>query len=496
MIRISDLSFCYSGRRAWVLKDVSLRIKRGEFILLAGSSGSGKTTLTKSINGLIPHFEQGMRAGEVFLDGTELADMKMHTIAMKAGSIFQDPRSQFFTTTTTDEIAFGCENMGLDFHALRRRVNQAFNHLSIDHLKERSVFSLSSGEKQKVVFASIHAMGPDVLVLDEPSSNLDPPSICRLFNILTSLKNDGKTIIIAEHRLYYLKSLVDRLILMDDGRVAAEYDKTEIERMTPDQLTNIGLRQFDLKGIIPAGSYCYANNRCSLMVEKLRFKYGSYGSEILKGINFKVSGGEIVAIVGANGTGKTTLAKVLSGVLKESEGTVKINGQPMHANLRIKACHMVMQETDHQLFTESVCRELELGFKKDETSKNRAKEMLSRFGLEEFVDCHPQALSSGQKQRLTIAAAMVRRPDIIILDEPTSGLDGESMARIGNILHDMAEQGHIIIVATHDYEFIAHACSRVVRIEDGIICQDAPVDRMTDDLKYFFFNNEVMEENV
>jgi energy-coupling factor transport system ATP-binding protein len=486
VIRIFDLSFRYSSRRSWVLKDVSLKIERGEFILLAGFSGCGKTTLTKSINGLIPHFEQGLRAGEVFLDGAELAGMKMHAIAMKVGSVFQDPRSQFFTTTTTDEIAFGCENTGLAFHDLRRRVNLAFNHFSIDHLKERSVFSLSSGEKQKVVFSSIRAMGPDVLVLDEPSSNLDPPSIRQLHNILTRLKHEGKTIIIAEHRLSYLRGLVDRLILLDDGRVASEYDKTEIERMTPDQLISLGLRQFDLNGIIPAGSHRHVDNRCSLIAERLRFNYGRQGPEILKGVDFEVSGGEIVAIIGANGTGKTTLAKVLSGLLKESAGTVRINDQPMPANLRIKACHMVMQETDHQLFTESVCRELELGFKKDETSKNRAKEMLGRFDLEKFADCHPQALSGGQKQRLTIAAAMVRRPDIIILDEPTSGLDGESMARIGNILHDMAEQGHIIIVATHDYEFIAKACTRVIWIEDGIICQDAPVDKMTEDMKSFF----------
>lgn len=232
MIRIQDLSFGYS-KDLWVLKDVRLDVYRGQCILVCGASGCGKTTLTRAVNGLIPHFEKGWRAGKVLLEqggiSKDVKNFKPHELARITGSVFQDPRSQFFTTQVADEIVWGCENLKFKRKQMQELLAQALDLFDLGDQAHENVFSLSSGQKQRAVFASIWAMAPGVYVLDEPSSNLDPASVRQLARIIRRLKSRGHTIVIAEHRLYYLSDLIDRLVVMDNGRIKACCDKEEIK---------------------------------------------------------------------------------------------------------------------------------------------------------------------------------------------------------------------------------------------------------------------------
>ena len=489
MISFRNVSFQYGDHADKALDNVSFDVAQGEFVVLAGVSGSGKTTVTRCINGLIPHFEEGRRTGQVLLDGVEVADVEMHEIARRVGSVFQDPRSQFFTINITDEVAFGCENLGIPRGEMRKRVDNAFGRFAIDHLRERSVFALSSGEKQKVAFASVYSMQPRVFVLDEPSSNLDVTSTLQLRQILQGLKAEGHTIVIAEHRLYYLRDLFDRVIYLAHGRVEREYSQADVTATSPAEFEAQGLRPFDLSQVAISRNNYPVNENLRVEARDLRFKYSRKAAEILKGVNLTFRGGEVVAVVGPNGAGKTTLLKVLSGLLEATGGAVQVSGQPVKAAARIKRSHLVMQDADHQLFTESVQKEMELGFKVDEAHRVQVAETLTRLNLVEFKDRHPHSLSGGQKQRLAVAVALVKQPEVIMLDEPTSGLDGRNMATLADLVRDMAGAGHVVIIATHDYELIARTCSRVMFLNDGIVQEDSPMGEVSAGLKQFLGGN-------
>ena len=465
MIAVRDLSFRYAGRDDWVLKDINLDIKSGECLLLAGISGCGKSTLTKCLNGLIPHFEKGERAGRVLLDDTEIAKLPMHRIALRVGTVFQHPRTQFFTTNVTDEIAFGCENAGFDRREIRDRVTRAMDQLEIRSLKDREVFSLSDGERQKVILAAIQAMDADILVFDEPSSNLDPHAVGELESLMLQLKAAGKTLIIAEHRLHYLTQLIDRVALMAHGRIQRIYSAAEFLDLHNRDLNALGLRWQQLtqpQNDIASPSVEAAN---TLTIENLDYRYNKRSPQVLSGIDLHFTGGEITAITGANGSGKTTLAMVLGGLYRETGGRICVNGQPLSARQRIRTCRLVMQEPDHQLFSESVLQELQIATDDSPLSEAELQGLLQRFGLAPLGHCHPHALSGGEKQRLVITTAVAAGFDVLILDEPTSGLDATNMRQLGQLLNEISRQGKVVLVITHDYEFVQTCCTSLVELQ-------------------------------
>ncbi|MGL5513350.1 MAG: ABC transporter ATP-binding protein, partial [Sporomusa sp.] len=229
MIEFRNVSYSYRKNGGKNIDDLNFTIRKGEFVLITGKSGSGKTTVSKCINGLIPYFHEGIMDGDVFVGGENTKGLALYEIGEKVGSVFQDPRSQFFTTNTTDEVAFGCQNLGIKRDEIFKRITDAFASLQIVGLRDRSIFELSSGEKQKIAIASCQAMNPCVYVLDEPSANLDIESIDQLSKILRVLKNSGTTIVVIEHRLYYLRELVDRIIYIDAGKIAGTYTAADIE---------------------------------------------------------------------------------------------------------------------------------------------------------------------------------------------------------------------------------------------------------------------------
>ena len=483
MVKIENLSFCYTenaneranGREE--LRNINFHILKGEFILLCGESGCGKTTLTRHINALIPHFYKGKLSGRVTVAGKNTADIKPEEIARFTGSVFQDPRSQFFNTDTTSEVAFGLENMSLPNEEIRRRVDEVVSVLGIEALMERSIFELSGGEKQIVALASAYAPEPDIFVLDEPSSNLDRNSTRELTNALAILKQKGKTIIVAEHRLYYLAGLFDIAVYLEQGMITHEWSREKLLSMSRAERESYGLRTLDQEYLYPEQeqSRIKTDQAVTLKVTDIQAFHGR--KNIIQAISFEAAGGEVIGIVGANGAGKSTLARTLCGLHKNSSGQVSVDGQLLPRSKRAGVFNMVMQESGYQLFTESVEDELYMGIQNGkDTEDTKVQTLLETLSLSEYRDRHPMSLSGGQKQRLAIGTVMISGANIIIFDEPTSGLDFRNMKRVCKIFSFIREQGKIIFVITHDYELALASCTRLLYLEGGGIQADVPVN--------------------
>ena len=467
MITIRDVSFTYSGSETDGIRRINLEISKGECILLCGRSGCGKTTLTRLINGLIPAFYAGTLTGSVRIENQAVAELPLYKIAQRVGSVFQNPRTQFFNVDTDSEIAFGIENEGCPQERLVQRVRQTAEELHIENLRGRNIFELSGGEKQKIAFASVYAANPDIFVLDEPSSNLDFKSVLELKELIKRVKQQGKTIIIAEHRLWYLMDIVDKVILMKDGQILKSMSIQDFGRLSTARIQNMGLRCRHFSEI---GTNINIKNfsKSILELRNIRVKQGTHTT--LQDVSFTANGGEIIAITGANGAGKTTLARTICGLIKENLGSISVDGEKLPAKLRTKISYMIMQDVGHQLFTDSVETECKLGTK---TVDNACvDEALSMLSLNKLKNRHPLSLSGGQKQRLAVAISMLCDKKILVFDEPTSGLDLRSMREVGTMMEKLSAQGKFILVITHDIEFIKTICSRVLIISEGKITID------------------------
>lgn len=496
MIQIKNTSFRYHSSNENSINSIDLHIQKGEFVILCGQSGCGKTTLTRLINGLVPHFYKGKMDGQVLLDGTDTKKMKLNQIAGLVGSVFQDPRSQFFTVDTISEIAFACENMGLPREEIAHRVMTSSFFMGVEELLGKSLFKLSSGEKQQIAITSVHAVHPPVYVLDEPSANLDTLTTFRLKQVLSKLKSKGHTIVISEHRLYYLMELADRIIYLKDGKICEEWPSHELMDMLPSEIRQRGLRTTNLNNLTSSSNNYSFINRLpgSPMLQAVGLSFKRKDKFILQPIDFKAYGGEIIGITGANGVGKTTLVRLLSGLIKENKGNIKINDRIHTSKKRTKRMYFVMQDTDYQLFTESVEDELRLGNEKDPAIDRKINEMLKWLDLYHHHDVHPLALSGGEKQRVTIGTAAVSSSEIIFFDEPTSGLDSANMERVSDILKQLAQNGKLLFVISHDIEFLLSTCSRIINISEGKINHDFRLnDETVDELKEVMYLNTSMK---
>ena len=472
MIDIKDVSFSYGGKDVKALNQVSLHIGKGECVLLVGLSGCGKTTLTRLLNGLVPSFYEGKLSGEVLIEGKPVSEYKDGSLSQKVGSVFQNPRSQFFNVDTTGEIAFGCENIGISHEQILDRVSKASYDLEMGGLMNRDIFSLSGGEKQLVAIASVYAMNPDIYVMDEPSANLDMEVTERLKKIITLLKRQGKTIIIAEHRIAYLRDLVDRIVYMKNASIIREYSRKAFLALSDNECKKMGLRAVfpERLGIKSPDRICPIE---VLLTENLAVSY-SKREPLIASISTTAHAGEVIGIIGRNGQGKSTFAKCVCGLLKEAAGKIIVNGSPLSLKQRAGKIYLVMQEPGYQLFADSVEKELRVSFehKKSEADKERAEQLLEQLGLSEKKERHPLSLSGGEKQRLSVAAALMQAAHIFFLDEPTSGLDLENMNRVSALLSDLRSEGKTVFVITHDYEFLLNTCDRVLWLDHGTIRKD------------------------
>ncbi len=538
MVKVEDLHWRYptfSGEEEnpWTLKGINLEIQRGEFIGITGPSGAGKTTLCKAMVGIIPHgIKIPFRAynyhwqGEIWVDGELVTGVDREAnvlngeplgkllgrgiVAAKAGMVLQDPENQFLKMSVLHEVAFGLQMLKLPADEIEKRVNEALEMVGLGFLIRDAEYvhpnDLSGGQKQRVAIASFLAMRPDLLILDEPTSDLDPRGKSEVIETVRMLHDDHDvTIVLVEQDPAILHRFCDRIALIDDGVVKLVEDAAGFYRHS-DVLEESGIYRFEVSQIAAQAGIengdvvpisidecmsCFPKDldcgcqpadyqpggEVLLEVKDLEYAYED-GTKALHGVNFELHKGEVLALLGTNGSGKTTVAKILNGIFKPTGGTVRILGMDVgnRAVRRQLPRHVgyVFQNPDHQIFSRKVRDEVAYGLKNLELPEaereSRTMEALEAVGLADKADEDPLFLGKGQRQRLAVAAILAMRPEMIIVDEPTTGQDYAMVCGIMNLLEDLHKQGNTVLIITHDMTLVANYCQRVVVLLNGRNC--------------------------
>lgn len=490
------------------LIDINLSINTGELLVLTGPSGCGKTTLLRLINGLVPRFYHGRIQGQILLDGHSLEHKELYDLAQVVGTVFQNPKSQFYNVDTTSELAFACENQGMPEEDIYQRIDATVADLHLEDLMDRDIFQLSDGEKQKIACASLEVAGLKIMLLDEPSANLDFDATLMLKKLILHWKQQGRTIVVAEHRIAYLWDVVDRLVVMKQGRIArimtaasgaltsrAASAAPVARAAQKDELSDVdlqamGLRTRTLESPLQIKLPSVIEGDQVISIKNVSFSYPSdttytthhtpsaAASHSLTIPSLAIAQNQITAIVGNNGAGKTTFLNCLCGLEKRCKGSFECEGHALSARARKALCFMVMQNTANQLFTERVLDEVLISLPKgnvglptgagsnklDINKQDAAMQILRALDLATLANRHPQSLSGGQKQRLAIACALAAGRKILLLDEPTSGLDYAHMQELAQLLSKLQAMCTTIVIVTHDSELIHACCTRLIRI--------------------------------
>jgi energy-coupling factor transport system ATP-binding protein len=511
MIQFEHLTYRYPGAESAILQDLSLEVAEGEFLLVMGPSGAGKSTLLRCLNGLVPHFYGGTISGEVRVDGRDPVTLGPRGMADIVGFVLQDPEAQFVVDRVEDELAFALENQGFSPLVMRKRVEEALDQINIAHLRHRSVSTLSGGERQRVAIAAVMTLQPRVLVLDEPTSQLDPQAAEEVLDTLVKLNQDlGLTIILSEHRLERVVQYVDRILYLNGGGQAPILDEPrqvlrQVE-LTPPLITlakalgwsPIPLtikegRRFARKAPPPtpqeerfqepgpALSSPDPQSPVSVSIRGLGFSYN--GHPALQDLSLDVHQGEFVALMGRNGAGKTTLLKQLVGLLTPDQGQVQLlapaSGKPLDTRKTpveeiIRHVGYVPQNPNALLFNDTVNQELDFTRRGHGLPPGKYDRLLGTLGLTEHADHYPRDLSVGERQRVALASILVAEPRVLLLDEPTRGLDYQQKAALVSFLQQERARGRTIIMATHDVELVANCADRVILLGDGQVVVDGP----------------------
>ncbi|GEP47318.1 ABC transporter ATP-binding protein [Microbacterium saccharophilum] len=462
----------HASRRAWALRDVSFEIGAGERVLLLGASGSGKSTLLHGLAGVLGGDEEGEAEGELLLDGRPAADVRG-----RAGLVLQDPDSQVILARVGDDVAFGCENLGIPRDETWRRVDEALAAVGLDVPKDRPTKHLSGGQKQRLALAGALAMRPGLLVLDEPTANLDPQGVADVRDAVAGLLDrTGTTFMVVEHRTEVWLPIVDRVIVLGDGGVVADGTPADVLGSNGRRLAEAGVWVPGIPPAMPApparphGDVLLSAR--GLAVERLR------GLPVATGVDLDVHAGGALAITGPNGAGKTTLGLTLAGLLPPAAGTLRATealaagAGPAPWSWRsrelLTRIGTVFQDPEHQLLAPTVREELEVGPRalrlgEAETAR-RVDELLGRLRLSSLARANPYTLSGGEKRRLTVAAALATRPRVLVLDEPTFGQDSVTWAELVALLAGLRDEGSAIVTITHDAAVVEALHARRVEL--------------------------------
>lgn len=498
MIDITNLTYTYPKSEQPALHDIDWHVESGSFVLLAGASGSGKSTLLRCLNGLVPHFSGGAISGSVRVNGVDVLTAGPRTMSLHVGFVRQTPEAQAVLDQVEPEIAFGLENRAVPPQAMRVRVEEALDLLDLTPLRERPLTTLSGGERQRVAIASALALRPQVLVLDEPTSQLDPQSAEEVLRALVRLNEDlGLTIILAEHRLERILRYVDDVVYLENGRIHVDAPVREAVYQMPQLPPLVALgRRLDWQPLpltvkegrrqarrqlatVPDGWWEdkaspsnaeSGGERPLLEASDIHFAYN--GRQTLKGIDVQVAPGEAVAVMGRNGTGKSTLLKCIVGLLSPERGEVKVNGRSVQgrevADISREVAYLP-QNPDDLLFADTVREELKITLRNHGLEKkvNGVTHMLDELGLSPVAQAYPRDLSVGQRQRVALGAVTITRPNLILLDEPTRGLDYAAKQTLVAIWQRWLAQGKGLLLVTHDVELVAQIARRVVLLGQG-----------------------------
>lgn len=480
MLDIRNLNFSYNGTNVACLENINLTVASGECVVLAGESGCGKSTLLRCINTLAPRFFKGAFSGSVSFQKNDLHSLPFHELADRMCTIFQDPRSQFFSSDPLSELAFVCENLGIERNRIRSNVEESVAATGIGQLLHKTVLQMSGGERQLLAIASVRSSNPKLYLMDEPSASLDVGSTSRIAGVIRTLKQEGATILVSEHKLWYLRDVLDRLIILKNGTIVSEHSREDLTTWPEHRFDSCGLRRLypELGVIIDrplSNEASSAEDTPFLLIENLIKKRN--GSSILSIDKMGINRGECTVIVGPNGAGKSTLGRIVCGLEHSSKGEVRLNGRKAGRSLLSHCSYYFSQDCDYQLFADSVAEEILLNHKPLPEVLSRAERLIESLGLAPFRDRHPISLSRGQKQRVCAACALMKQPDLIFLDEPTSGLDAGTMKSVGRLFKHTATKMNIAVVAiTHDYEFAIRFADRVLVMSKGKISVDFPLD--------------------
>ena len=479
MIKLENISYTYPHTVQKALHHLSLSLKKGSCVMVTGPSGAGKTTLCLAASGILHHEYGGKKEGLVTVDAIDVKNYPdLTALAQMIGIVFDDPEAQMIFTTVEEEILSAIEHRGLDIAATEERLASIIATTYLDELRNRSPHNLSGGQKQRVALAATLALGNDILILDEPTSELDEHATKRIVAILQDLKAQGKTILLVEHKYAHFKEMVDTLVVMEDGQISA------IGR--PDVLlADVRLKKIviaDFSGIRNHPEKTTASTKSDgapgpiINVRELSYAYGDILA--LDTISLSIQPKEFVALVGENGSGKTTLVKHFNRLLTPTKGDVIVNGKnTRECSITDLARHvgLVFQNPDHMFFADTVKEEVEFGLKNLGITDGEKiiDAALSEVGLVHTRDLYPRWLSRGERQRLAIACVIAMQPAIIVLDEPTTGLDGNEARLVLEILKKLQQKGHTIIIITHNRDIAINCADRIITMEKGTIVSDS-----------------------
>jgi energy-coupling factor transport system ATP-binding protein len=492
---VNDLSFRYHSRSELALKKVSFAVNPGEVLLIAGSSGCGKTTLMRCINGLIPNAYQGDIEGDITLFGRSVFDMEMAEISQTVGTILQDPERQILGTYVLNDVAFGLESLGMPRDHILSRVDQALDRMGILHLRDRETFGTSGGEKQKIALAGVLAMKPRILLLDEPLASLDPASAHEALQIFRQLADEGLTVMIVEHRVEDVLAIhPERVIYMDGGLItyagdrdgllqAVDYSRIKLPaQVVIDRARSDPPPQFE-----PILKQDPQRLDELVKFDQVHFRYDDELPFVLEDINFSIYTGDVIAILGHNGSGKTTMVKHALGLLKPTTGHVFLEAKDTHTitvATAAKSVGYVFQSPTQMLFAPTVADELafgptNLGMTKDDI-QNNIQWAIETVNLEEELDSPPLALSFGQQKRISIAAVLSMRSRILMMDEPTAGQDYWNYRTFMDAILQMPGFDAIAFI-THDLDLALIYANRILILYDGRIVADGPPEAVLAD---------------
>lgn len=444
MIEVTDLKVTYSGVRNISLEMAELEIHEGECVVLCGKSGSGKSTFLRVLNGLIPEYYDATHEGDCTIDGTSVWNQTVEELSFTVGTVFQNPATQFFHRQVRAELVFPCENQGLDREEIERRLNEVVSLLELESYLDKDLLHLSGGERQKVALATALMQQPQVLLLDEPTANLDEEGIAQLTEALVRIKASGLTILMSEHRLHFMTAIADRYVYIDNGRLTQQWTASQFEKISTEERRVLGLRSRHAH--VLRQSSVMDLQQPGMQLEELSI---GYRQSLLQLPTMTLPYGHIIGILGNNGIGKTTLLNTIAGLQQPIRGRITQENRTLTTRELQSQTAFVMQDVRLQFVTPTVRAELQLG-----TGTRPNDEVVSQLELAPLLDRHPLSLSGGQQQRVMIANAREMNKQVYIFDEPTSGLDYLQMLEVGRLLQSLTNDEQLVLVVSHDREFL------------------------------------------